>query len=172
MSEELSLTVIPASPRAGPTAIRLTPRVFIRILRSIRVGWSVPDACSSEFVTYRRFRQVCQQRPVYQKHYEKAERQRSRFRREHCEKIIQKHALTNWCAAAWWLERTAPESYSLKTVDRPEPAALPSSEQVRVIGLPQEQLDKLVGDQYKQLPNGSVERIVAGVRVVYARLDQ
>jgi hypothetical protein len=97
---------------------QLTARVFIKIIRKIEVGWSVTAGCQAEGLTYRRFRQLCQTRPNYQRRYEVAERMRADYRRERCEHIVQAAAVNSWTAAAWWLERSYPDRYALKSVTR------------------------------------------------------
>jgi hypothetical protein len=44
-------------------------------------------------------------------------------------------------------------------------------QQVRVIGLPADELDKMTGPEYKRLENGNVTREVGGIKVIYARIS-
>jgi hypothetical protein len=97
---------------------RVTARTFLRVIKHIEVGWAVTHSCKAEGFSYRRFRQLCQQRPNYQRRYEEAERQRAEHRRETMEAIVLHHAAKNWQAAGWWLERAHPERYALKSVVR------------------------------------------------------
>ena len=96
----------------------MTARTFLRIIKRIETGWAVTMSCKAEGLTYRRFRQLCQRWPAYQARYEKAERQRAEHRRETMEALVLHAAAKNWVAAAWWLERSHPARYSLKTVHR------------------------------------------------------
>ena len=50
----------------GPRTF-LTARLFIKICRRVEIGWPATRACQAEGITYRRFRQVCQERPSYQR---------------------------------------------------------------------------------------------------------
>jgi hypothetical protein len=74
-------------------------------------------------------------------------------------------------AYAWWLERCLPHLYALSQVDR-EPLGLTvrASEPIRILGLPAAEIEKFTGPEYKQLQNGNVERDVAGIKVIYARI--
>jgi hypothetical protein len=123
---EIQLTVV-RGPSAPPyqkgTRTRLTARTFLRIIKHIETGWAVTMSCKSEGLTYRRFRQLCQRWPNYQARYEKAERQRAEHRREAMEAIVLHHAVKNWQAAGWWLERAHPDRYSLKSVNRDDGAS-------------------------------------------------
>lgn len=109
---------IPGTPYEKGGRITFTSRVFLRIIHRLEIGWAVVTACQAEGFTYRRFRQLCCTRPNYQRRFELAEKVRADYRRERCEHIVQAAAATNWCAAAWWLERSYPERYALKSVTR------------------------------------------------------
>jgi hypothetical protein len=172
-SNEIQLTVVrePSTPPYEKgVRTRLTARTFLRIIKRIETGWPVTQSCKAEGLTYRRFRQLCQRWPTYQRRYEKAERQRAAHRTEAMEALVLRAAATNWCAAAWWLERTHPDRFSLRNVERAAEVVDIVCQPTRIIGLPSSELEKLVGDQYKQLENGSIERNVGGVRVIYARI--
>jgi hypothetical protein len=108
-----------------PKGVRtfMTKRVFIKICRRVEVGWPATRACQAEGITYRRFRQVCQERPSYQRRYKKAEDLRFQHRREEAEESIMRAGERSWMAHAWWLERTLPEKYALRRVDRDDPQA-------------------------------------------------
>ena len=113
---------IPGRPYEKGGRATFTPRVFLRVIKKVEVGWAVTQACQSEGFTYRRFRQLCQTRPEYQRRFEVAEKVRADYRRERCEHIVQAAAAQNWTAAAWWLERTNPDRYALRRVDRDDGA--------------------------------------------------
>jgi hypothetical protein len=122
-SDELpkDLTVvreIPGKPYEKGGRVTFTSRVFLRIIHRLEIGWAVVTACQAEGFTYRRFRQLCCTRPSYQRRFEIAEKVRADYRRERCEHIIQTAATQNWTAAAWWLERSYPDRYALKSVVR------------------------------------------------------
>jgi hypothetical protein len=166
-----NLAVIPvASPTGRPPT--LTPRAFIRIIRLIRAGWSVPDACRSESVTYRRFRQLCQTRPTYQRHFEKADQVRFSLRREQCENLVCQYAEKNWIAAMTWLERRVPELWSLKTVTRNEPVSTIGSNvnQIRILTVPDADFAELQKESdYTPLADGGLQMQDGNMKItVYA----
>lgn len=162
---------VPSSaPYQKGTRTRLTARAFLRIIKRIETGWAVTQSCRAEGLTYRRFRQLCQHWPAYQARYERAAIQRAEHRRETMEALVLHAAATNWVAAAWWLERSHPNRFSLRNVERVAEVVDMVCQPVRVIGLPIIEIEKLVGPDYRQLENGNVERSVGGVRVIYARI--
>ncbi len=71
-----------------------------------------------------------------------------------------------------YLGRRYPNEFALRNVEREAitDSSSPNNVPLRVIGLPDEEIKKLVGDQYIQGADGSVERVVAGVEVISARL--
>jgi hypothetical protein len=112
----------PRRVRKGVSAIRR----FIAICKKVEAGWPTTRACESEAITYAYFRQLCARRPTYERRYRKAEELRFRRRCEEAEDLIQRAAEKSWPAAAWWLERTQPHRYALRSVPRedgPEPSA-------------------------------------------------
>lgn len=106
----------------GKRPVTLDPKRFIRICRHVQTGCSTVEACLTEGVTYRRFRQLCASRPTYQKRYEKAERIRFDVRRERMEALVIQHAEQSWQAAIAWLERNLPQKWALKIVPRIDPS--------------------------------------------------
>jgi hypothetical protein len=112
---------------------------------------------------------LCQTRPNFQRRYERAERQRGAHRTEAMEALVLRAAATNWCAAAWWLERTHPDRFSLRNVERVAEVVDMVCQPVRVIGLPEDEIARFTGPEYTRLGDGSVTRVVAGVKVVYVR---
>lgn len=119
--DEFQLTVvreIPAPPYEKGTRTRVTARSFLRVIKHVETGWAVTQSCRAEGFSYRRFRQLCQQRPSYQRRYERAEKQRAEHRRETMEAIVLHHAVKHYQAAQWWLERAHPDRYALKSVIR------------------------------------------------------
>jgi hypothetical protein len=100
----------------------LDRRCFVRICKRIQLGSSTVDACLNEGVTYRRLRQLCASRPIYQKRYEKAEALRFNVRRERMEALVIQHAEQSWQAAIAWLERNIPAKWALKVVPRVDPS--------------------------------------------------
>jgi hypothetical protein len=56
--------------------------------------------------------------PKYQRRLKEAEETREEFLREYHIANIRKHAPRNLLASLWWLERTLPGRFALKTVHR------------------------------------------------------
>jgi hypothetical protein len=162
-----SIEVVPIRNGRPPS---LTPRTFLRIIKLIEAGWSVSDGCRSEGLSYRRFRQLCQNRPNFQKRYEKAIAVRQDLWHDRAISSIMEAGEKSWMAHAWYCERVWPEKYALKTVERTELPQTTIEQHVRVIGLPESEILKLVGPEYTQLDNGNVQRTVAGLKIVYAKL--
>jgi hypothetical protein len=103
-------------PGGGPR--KLTARVFIRICRHIESGESVADACTKEGVTYRILRlRVAEDVRLLQR-LKESERIRSEIRFERACKSIMDHGDESWMAHAWWLERSYPNQFALRTVHR------------------------------------------------------
>jgi hypothetical protein len=96
----------------------LTARRFIRICRLIEQGESASEACRLELVTYRGFRRHVKLNEKYQRRLKEAEETREEFLREYHIANIRKHAPKNLLASLWWLERTLPGRFALKTVHR------------------------------------------------------
>jgi hypothetical protein len=96
----------------------LTARRFIRICRLIEQGESASEACRLELVTYRSFRRHVKLNPKYQRRLKQAEEVREEFLLEYHIANVRKHAPRNLLASLWWLERTAPNRFALKTVHR------------------------------------------------------
>src|SRR5258708_10355780 len=113
---EAQLEVVRDVDRGRP--LFLTPRRFIRICRWIEQGESASEACRLELVTYQGFRQHVKRNPKYQRRLKEAEETREDFLREYHIANIRKHAPRNVLASLWWLERTLPGRFALKTVHR------------------------------------------------------
>jgi hypothetical protein len=150
----------------------LTIRKFLRICHLVEQGWAVSRACEAECITYSRFRMRVARSKRLQERLKEAEATRFNLRHEQALASVMAAGEKSWMAHAWWLERCLPHLYALRAVER-ESLSLTSrgaSEQVRIIGLPAAEIEKFTGPEYKQLENGNVERVVAGVRVIYARI--
>lgn len=98
--------------------MRLTQQCFERIVKLVETGWSIPNACRSEGITYSLFRKRCQERPKWQERYLKADSLRFQHRAEQMEALVAEHANKNWQAAMSWLERSLPHRWALKDVHR------------------------------------------------------
>jgi hypothetical protein len=97
---------------------RLTVRVFIRICKSIEKGTPIYKACEAQGVTFALFRMRVSQSPRLQERVKKAEAVRAAWRFEKaCGSIIDAGD-QSWMAHAWWLERSHPQLFALRTVHR------------------------------------------------------
>jgi hypothetical protein len=171
-SEILSLELVrdepPRAKRGRPTT--LTVRAFLKICHNIEHGFSIPNACQVESISYRSFRNRVSRSLRLQERLKEAEVIRQALRHEEALANIMASGARCWMSHAWYLERVWPEKYSLKVVER-EPLVLESTTQpVRVIGLPAAEIEKFTGPEYRRLENGNVERVAGGMRIVYARI--
>jgi hypothetical protein len=118
------------SQRGKGAPVRLSARKFILICKKIEVGWNATHACESEGISYRRFLQVCQQRPSHQRRYAKADQLRFEVRRERMEELVTQHAEASAHAALGWLERRIPQHWALKSVPRETDSSTRPDDQV------------------------------------------
>jgi hypothetical protein len=103
--------------RGRPTL--LTARVFLKICRHIEHGFSAPNGCSMEGVSYRISRLRCSHSARLKQRLKQAEDVRGELRRELAlEGIMRVAERGNWLAYAWICERTAPHLYALRSVSR------------------------------------------------------
>jgi hypothetical protein len=98
----------------------LTPRAFIRICKHIEQGFSIPNACAVELVTYTAFRKQVVRSERLQKRVKEAEDVRFKFRQEQALASIMAAGEKNWAAHAWFLERSDPNHWALRNVNRPD----------------------------------------------------
>jgi hypothetical protein len=96
----------------------LTPRAFIRICKHIEQGFSIPNACAVELVTYTAFRKQVVRSERLQKRVKEAEDIRFKFRQEQALASIMAAGEKSWMAHAWFLERSEPSRWALKSVYR------------------------------------------------------
>jgi hypothetical protein len=96
----------------------LNARRFIKICHLIEHGESASESCRLELISYRVFRLHVQKKPVYARRLKKAEEMRFARRREIAEASIIEAGHKNWVAHAWWLERSIPELFALRSVVR------------------------------------------------------
>ena len=170
--KEIELTVVRPEPKHGRAGrpVRLTKRKFIAICHHIEHGHSVTRSCAAEGVTYQilRFRISRSQR--LQERYREAEAIRDQVWREAALEAVTNAFAKTWLSAITYLERRYPAEFALRKVERNAEEPPPSEPSVRVIGLPQNELDKLTGPEYKRLESGNIAREIGGVKVIYARL--
>jgi len=171
-SESVSLEIVRDEPlrrkRGRPTV--LTVRLFLAICHLIERGSAITAACDGCGVSYGRFRIRVSQSPRLEARLKKAESVRSSVRHEQALAAVIKASDRNFIAACWLLERCWPELYALRKVERTVAEQVAGEQQVRVIGLPASELDKMTGSEYQRLENGNVTREVGGIKVIYARI--
>jgi hypothetical protein len=165
-----SIEIVP-QPRGRRT--ELTVRTFLRIIKLIEAGWSVSDGCRSEGLSYRRFRQLCQYRPNFQRRYEKAVAVRQDLWHDRAIGSIMEAGEKSWMAHAWFLERVWPERYALKAVERTEvPATMVQEAQIRILTLPDEDFDDLQKEPgFTTLPDGGLETMDGTVKIQVYRQE-
>jgi hypothetical protein len=117
----------------------VTPRRFIRICKRIEQGESVTQACRLELCDFSGFRRHVRNNPKYQRRLKEAEDVRLLHRQEEALATVMKAGAQTWMASAWFLERTAPHLFALRTVHRTE-----GSEAAHYSGLTREQVLALI----------------------------
>jgi hypothetical protein len=132
MSEQPTQTLTPLEAKRmrfelirnneGPRR-RLTVRKFIQICHLIENGMAIYRACESEGVTYALFRLRVTQSERLAQRLKKAEQLRASIRFEHACASIMDAGEQSWMAHAWWLERSYPQLFALRTVNRSDPEA-------------------------------------------------
>jgi len=132
-SVAVTLELVDRPPRARGRPAVLNLRAFVKICGHIERGFSIPNSCELESVSYRTFRRRASQSARLQERLKEAEETRLNLRREEALRSIMLHGERSWMAHAWFLERVWPNLFALRTVNRvdsdednqPEPA-LPS----------------------------------------------
>jgi hypothetical protein len=102
----------------GSSATKLTPRRFVKICHHVENGASITDACRFEGVTYRALRFKLANSEKLQRRMKQAESVRANVRFEHACQSIMQAGEQSWMAHAWWLERSYPQLFALRTVNR------------------------------------------------------
>jgi hypothetical protein len=102
--------------RGRPRTLNL--RVFVAICHRIEHGFSIPNACEVEGVSYRHFRFRVSQSPRLQERVKEAEATRLDTRREQALASIMAAGERSWMAHAWFLERVWPNEFALRSVSR------------------------------------------------------
>src|SRR5215831_9536351 len=116
----ISLEVVDKPVRRG-RPVTLTLRAFVRICRHIEHGFSIPNACEVEGISYRNFRFRVSQSSRLQERLKEAETVRFNLRHEQALASIMAAGEKAWPAHAWFLERALPHLYALKSVARADP---------------------------------------------------
>jgi hypothetical protein len=169
----IELQVVPYGHTLGHRVGRplfLTARRFVGICKLIESGLSTTEACRRALVSYAGFRGHVARKPSYQKRIRKAEAIRDQVWRSDAIDAVRSAFGKNWASAMTFLERRYPNEFALRVVNRPDVNTQETGTPTRVIGLPAAEIEKLTGPEYTQRQDGSVERVVGGIKVVYARL--
>jgi hypothetical protein len=130
-SETLALELVRDDPprrRGRPTI--LTIRAFAKICRNIEAGFSIPNACAVEAISYRSFRnRVCKSERLAAR-LKEAETIRFNLRHEQALASVMEAGEKSWMAHAWWMERCIPQLYALRRVDRDNPDDKPAEVEI------------------------------------------
>lgn len=118
-TKRIKLELVDKPPRRNPwRPTTLTVRAFVKICHHIERGFSIPNACDVEAISYRNFRHRVSRSPRLEKRLKEAEAVRFELRHEQAMATIMLAGEKSWPAHAWWAERNLPELYALKTVIR------------------------------------------------------
>jgi hypothetical protein len=116
----ISLEVVDKPARRG-RPVTLTLRRFVSVCHHIEHGFSIPNACEVEGISYRNFRFRVSQSARLQERLKEAEEVRYNLRQEQALASIMAAGEKSWMAHAWFLERSEPSKWALKTVYRDSP---------------------------------------------------
>jgi len=96
----------------------MTARVFITICHQIEMGGIETAVCDAEGVQYATMWLHCSRKPNWKRRLEKArEIRRDAWHEMHCQNVMMQ-APKNVAASLWWLERSFPDRYALRVVNR------------------------------------------------------
>jgi hypothetical protein len=117
--KSVTLELVDKPARRNPwRPTTLTIRVFIKICHHIEHGFSIPNACEVESISYRRFRERVANSLRLAERLKEAETVRFNFRHEQALESVMAAGERSWMAHAWWLERCLPHLYALRSVNR------------------------------------------------------
>jgi hypothetical protein len=112
----LELVVDEAPRRNSPwRPTTLTLRRFLRIVHLIEKGWPITRACQAESVSYAHFRFRVSRSKRLEQRLKRAEDVRFALRHEEAVATVLAASQHSWPAAAWFLERSAPGRWALKS---------------------------------------------------------
>ena len=178
--EVLELQVVPSWVGTGVPGpgrpLFLTPRRFLTIIKMIEGGARVTQACRQALVSYAGFRNHVARNPKYQKRLHKAEKIRDEVWKDHALEMIRQAMPKNWIACMTYLERKYPNEYSLRTVNRVEPATLHDADAITkevLLTVPKDEFDefKAMSDT-RMISNTELEHIEHGTRMTVYLLEQ
>jgi hypothetical protein len=118
--KSVNLEVLDKPGRRG-RPVTLTIRRFVSVCYHIEQGFSIPNACEVEGVSYRNFRFRVSQSARLQGRLKEAETVRFNLRHEQALASILAAGERSWMAHAWFLERALPHLYALRNVVRADP---------------------------------------------------
>jgi hypothetical protein len=121
-SVSVNLELVDRPARRG-RPVTLTLRAFVKICHHIEHGFSIPNACEVEGISYRNFRRRVFNSARLQERLKEAETLRFNLRHEQALGSIMAAGEKSWMAHAWFLERTLPHLYALRNVSRADPEA-------------------------------------------------
>jgi hypothetical protein len=110
--------------------ITLTLRRFVSVCHHIEHGFSIPNACEVEGISYRNFRFRVSQSARLQERLKEAETVRFNFRHEQALASIMAAGERTWMAHAWFLERTLPQLYSQRPFQRASGDDQPAEQEI------------------------------------------
>jgi hypothetical protein len=118
--KSVNLELVDQPGRRG-RPVTLTLRRFVRVCHHIEHGFSIPNACEVEGISYRNFRFRVSQSTRLKERLKEAETVRFNFPHEQALASIMAAGEKSWMAHAWWLERCLPHMYALRNVVRIDP---------------------------------------------------
>jgi hypothetical protein len=119
--KSVSLELVESPLRRNPwRPTTLTIRKFLRICHLVEKGFATSRACEVECISYSRFRFRVQRSRRLHERLKEAEDVRFQLRHDQALASIMAAGERSWMAHAWFLERSAPQLWALKTVQRPE----------------------------------------------------
>lgn len=110
---------VPKQNRIGRPS-KFTPKIKEKVLQGIRLGLSIVKACNIAGIDYNTYRNwetkaLEDKEPNYIDFFQQCERAKDEREAFHLTQIINASRDGTWQASAWFLERSMPDKYSLKT---------------------------------------------------------
>jgi hypothetical protein len=127
--KSVNLEVVDKPARRG-RPVTLTLRRFVSVCHHIEHGFSIPNACEVEGISYRNFRFRVSQSARLQERLKEAETVRFNFRHEQALASIMAAGERTWMAHAWFLERTLPQLYSQRPFQRASGDDQPAEQEI------------------------------------------
>lgn len=148
----------------------LTPKRFLSICHLVERGANIVDACRAYSVTYSALRMHCRRNPKYERRIKEALSNRDGWLKEYHIGILTRAAMENPDISKYWLERRFPHEFSNRDVIRPVAVEDRPSIASHIITLADDRFDELAQKpEYKALEDGSLERVIGGLRTLVIR---